>query len=53
MSSLPVDENDMPAEIDFSQGVSGIHHIPAGAKVLMPLSIEPDGWEYSPGSAEA
>ena len=42
----------MPAEIDFSQGVRGLHHIPAGAKVLMPASIEKSVWSYFSGKAE-
>ena len=33
------DEN-LPDEIDFSKGVRGLHQIPAGAKVMMPASIE-------------
>jgi len=40
MSNLPAHEDGLPAEIDFSNGISGFHHIPAGAKVLTPLSIE-------------
>jgi hypothetical protein len=40
MSNQPIDDNDMPAEIDFGEGVCGLHHIPPGAKVLMPVSIE-------------
>jgi hypothetical protein len=40
------EDNDMPAEIDFSQGARGLHHIPPGAKVLMPVSIDRDVWEY-------
>ena len=52
MSDLPMDEDDLPAEIDFSKGVRGLHHIPAGAKVLMPLSIERTVWEYFSGKAE-
>ena len=47
-----VDDNDMPTEIDFSKGVRGLHHIPAGAKVLMPVSIERSVWEYFSGKAE-
>ena len=46
------DGNDMPAEIDFSKGVRGRHHIPPGAKVRMPVSIERDVWEYFSGKAE-
>jgi hypothetical protein len=41
-----VDSNDMPAEIDFSKGVRGLYHLPPGAKVLMPVSIERGVWEY-------
>jgi hypothetical protein len=46
------DGNDMPAEINFSKGVRGLHSIPAGAKVLMPVSIERGVWEYFSGKAE-
>jgi hypothetical protein len=47
-----INENDMPAEIDFSTGVRGLHHIPPDAKVLMPVSIEKGVWEYFSGKAE-
>jgi hypothetical protein len=40
MKDQPLDDNDMPAEIDFSKGIRGLHHIPPGAKVLMPVFIE-------------
>ena len=33
-------------EIDFSKGVRGLHHIPPGARVLMPASIEKSVWTY-------
>ncbi len=46
------EKNDMPADIDFSKGVRGLHHIPPGAKVLMPVSIEKGVWEYFSGKAE-
>jgi hypothetical protein len=46
MNDEPIDDNDIPGEIDFSKGVRGLHHIPPGAKVLMPLSIERGVWEY-------
>ena len=46
MKDRPIDDKDMPAEIDFSKGVRGLHHIPPRAKVLMPVSIERDVWEY-------
>ena len=49
MKDQPLDDNEMPAEIDFSKGIRGLHHIPPGAKVLMPVSIERSVWEYSPG----
>ena len=41
-----VEDNDMPAEIDFSKGVRGLHHIPPDGKVLVPVSIERGVWEY-------
>jgi len=52
MSNQPIEDNDMPAEIDFSKGVRGLHHIPPGAKVLMPASIEESVWAYFSGKAE-
>jgi hypothetical protein len=52
MKNQSLDDNDMPAEIDFSKGVRGLHHIPPGAKVLMPVSIERSVWEYLSGKAE-
>ena len=42
----------MPAEIDFSKGVRGLHYIPPGARVLMPVSIERSVWTYFSGKAE-
>ena len=38
MSNQPIEDTDVPAEIDFSKGVRGLHHIPPGDKVLMPAS---------------
>jgi hypothetical protein len=54
MTNRPADNNDddVPAEIDFSEGVRGLHHIPIGAKVLMPVSIERDVWQYFSDKAE-
>ena len=46
------EDDDMPAEIDFSKGVRGLHHIPEGAKVLMPAAIEQSVWEYFANKAE-
>jgi len=52
MKNRPAEEDDMPAEIDFSKGVRGLHHVPPSAKVLMPVSIERSVWEYFSGKAE-
>jgi hypothetical protein len=52
MNNRPIDDDDMPPEIDFTKGVRGLHHIPPGAKVLMPVSIERSVWEYFSGKAE-
>ena len=52
MSSQPIDNNDMPAEIDLSKSTRGLHHIPTGARVLMPASIEKSVWAYFSGKAE-
>jgi hypothetical protein len=41
----------MPAEIDFSKGVRGLHYVPPGAKVFLPASIERSVWEYFSGKA--
>ncbi|MDQ2776188.1 MAG: hypothetical protein M3Y57_14915 [Acidobacteriota bacterium] len=45
MNETPM-QDDMPAEIDFSRGARGFHHIPPGAKVFVPASIEREVWEY-------
>ena len=45
-------EQDMPSEVDFSKGKRGLHHIPPGASVLMPASIEREVWEYFAAQAE-
>jgi hypothetical protein len=47
-----MEEDDMPPEIDFSNGVRGLHHIPRKAKVFVPASIERGVWEYFSGKAE-
>jgi hypothetical protein len=52
MSDRPIEHDDVPAEIDFSKGVRGLHHLPEGARVLMPASIERSVWEYFSGKAE-
>ena len=48
MKDRPIDDVDMPAEIDFSKGIRGLHHIPPGARVLMPAMIERSVWSTSP-----
>jgi hypothetical protein len=52
MNDRPIADDKMPAEIDFSKGVRGIHHIPAGARVFLPASIERSVWEYFSSKAE-
>jgi hypothetical protein len=52
MNNQPIEDDDMPAEIDFSEGVRGLHHVPPGAKVMMPASIERSVWTYFSGKAE-
>ena len=42
----------MPSEIDFSEGVRGLHHVPSDAKVFLPASIERSVWEYFADKAE-
>ncbi len=51
MNSKPT-HDDIPAEIDFSSGVRGLHHIPRTAKVFVPASIEREVWEYFSEKAE-
>jgi hypothetical protein len=51
MSDRPIDD-EMPVEIDFSKAARGGHHIPAGAAIFMPASIEKHVWEYFAGKAE-
>ena len=47
-----MDDDDMPAEVDFSKAVRGLHHIPVGAKVYLPASIERSVWEYFSAKAK-
>jgi hypothetical protein len=51
MNNIPADDDNMPAEIDFTKGVRGMHHIPPDARVLMPLSIDREVWQYFSGKA--
>ena len=52
MNERPVDDDSLPARIDFSKGARGLHHIPPGAKVFLPVSIERSVWEYFAAKAE-
>jgi hypothetical protein len=52
MSDPKFEDDIMPAEVDFSHGVRGLHHIPPDAKVYLPASIERSVWEYFAGKAE-
>jgi len=51
MSDQPAKDNEMPVEIDFKNGVRGLHHIPPGSRALLPVSIERSVWEYFSGKA--
>jgi hypothetical protein len=51
MNSEPIEDNKVPAQIDF-KGVRGLHHIPSDAKLLMPASIGRTVWEYFSSKAE-
>jgi len=46
MSKQPIDDDPLPAEIDFTKGLRGLHHIPPEAKVFLPVSIERSVWQY-------
>ena len=52
MNQRTAGEDEMPAEINFSKGVRGLHRVPEGAMVLMPASIEKGVWEYFSGKAK-
>jgi hypothetical protein len=52
MKEKRMHDDGMPAEIDFSRGLRGLHHIPGDAKVFVPASIERGVWEYFSGKAE-
>jgi hypothetical protein len=47
-----IEDPDMPPEIDFRQGVRGLHHIPEGTKVFLPAAIEQTVWQYFSDKAE-
>ena len=52
MKNRPLENDDMPDEVDFSEGVRGLHHIAPHAKIFMPASIERSVWEYFSGKAQ-
>ena len=52
MSDQPIDQDQVPPQIDFSNGVRGLHHIPPSSKVFLPVSIERSVWEYFSDRAE-
>ena len=52
MTNQPIEEDGMPAEIDFSKASRGRHHVPADARIFLPASIERSVWEYFSDKAE-
>lgn len=46
MSGSLMMNDGIPAELSFSKGVRGLHHIPSNARVFVPASIEREVWEY-------
>jgi hypothetical protein len=52
MSNEPIENDDIPSEVDFSKGTRGLHHIPPNAKVFLPASIERSVWQYFSKKAE-
>jgi len=52
MSNKPIEDDDTPAEVDFSKGVRGLHHILPDARVFLPASIERSVWQYFSKKAE-
>ncbi len=52
MSEDPIDEFEMPSEINFGKATRGQHYIPQSTRVLLPISIERSVWEYFNEKAE-
>jgi hypothetical protein len=46
MNDANTQDDEMPAEIEFSKGRRGLHHVPPDATVFVPASIERGVWEY-------
>jgi hypothetical protein len=54
MSKPSAVDDEMPAEIDFSTGIRGLHYIAPGTQVFLPTAIEQSVWEhYSKQAANA
>lgn len=51
MNDHRIEHDEMPANIDFKEGRRGLHSIPEGAKVFLPVAIERTVWEYFSGKA--
>jgi hypothetical protein len=47
-----VKDDEIPAEIDFSNATRGLHHIRSSVKVFLPAFIERSVWEYFSRKAE-
>lgn len=52
MTKQPIDDPDLPSEIDFGKGVRGLHYVPANARVFLPAAIEKSVWKYFADQAE-
>ena len=52
MNNREMEHDDVPAEVNFRNGVRGLHHIRSNAKILMPASIDKEVWEYFSNKAE-
>ena len=48
----PIEEDEMPTEIDFTRASRGLHHVPTDSRVFLPASIERSVWEYFSARAE-
>ncbi len=52
MKPEPMEDENLPSEIDFSKGSRGLHYVPGTSRILMPAAIEKSVWEYFSGKAE-
>jgi hypothetical protein len=53
MTARHPNDDELPAEIDFSNAKRGLHYVPDGANVSFPASIERGVWEYFSQKAES